>query len=245
MKLWDDIKREGGKFVEDVKREVGGAIDRGKDDSDRGKKPPVNTNGDPTAGNPSGPTVPTGQGPSNPIDTNLDPFSLGGSAESVKSNTKLENIGAQDLLNFIKIGQDQGSLLVGGTGEEMGRGRAFVRDELMSSYQGNSQAMNALSQDQNQATRSLRAQQMQSGGGQMDMQQQMALDRMNRRDAANLKAREQMSTLANMSREFRGGASDIGRQGSSYGAMLVGAQPPQYIEGDSGGGWLDGLFNLV
>ena len=157
----------------------------------------------------------------------------------------MDSISTQDLLNFIKFGRQEGEVLTGGTAEEMGQGRGFVRDELMSAYTGDSQAANALRQDQNQSMRTLKAQQMVSGGGQTDAQQQQALERMNRRDMANLNNKIQMSTLANMSREYRGAASDIARQGSAYGAMLVGAQPPQYIEGNAGGDWLSNIFSFA
>lgn len=158
----------------------------------------------------------------------LEGLFSGGGDKSIKS------LSTGDIMRFLKAGAEEGETLVGGTKKEMGEGRADVRKRLKDTLEGNSAGANALKQDQAQAQRDLKAQQMLAGGGQMNVGQQQALKRQASRDLAKFRSDETRQALADLSREFRGAGSDIMRSEGQYGSVLVGAQPPATVKPSSG-----------
>lgn len=154
---------------------------------------------------------------------------LGGSAQ--KSPKQL-SVG--EILGFMAAGEKKGEEVAGTTIAEAGKGRADVRSQLKQILEGNSAGANAMAQDQAQAMKTLKANQMLAGGGQMNLGQQQAIERQGARDLAQFKSNERRQALSDLSAEWRGAGADIMRTGGQYGSILTGAQPPAVQQPSNG-----------
>jgi len=154
----------------------------------------------------------------------------------------INSLSKGDVESFMAKGEAKGEQLTGATMDEVGAGRAQVRDELQKTFEGNSVAANRLRQSQNDAQKMLKAQQAAGGGGQMNAGQQEALKRQAMRDTAEFLGNEKRQTLSDMSKEFRGAGSDIASMTGQYGSILVGMQKPAAPAQSGGGGAFSNLF---
>lgn len=142
---------------------------------------------------------------------------------------------------FMNKGEAKGELLTGSTLAEAGEGRKKVRDTLQQNLEGDSIAVSGLKQDQSQRIKELKANQLMSGGSQMNEGQRMSLERQADLDLARFKGAEQRQTLSDLSSEFRGVGGDIMKSTGQYGSVLVASQPSAVSSG-GGGGLLSSLF---
>jgi len=132
-------------------------------------------------------------------------------------------------------GRSEGESAAGGTVAEMGQGRADVRNRLTETLNGNSAAAAGLKQDQQQAQKSLKANQALAGGsGQMNEGQQQALRRQSDMDMAKFRQQEDRKALGDLSKEFRGGVGDIFRSTGQLASIMVGAQPAPQPQSSGG-----------
>jgi len=249
MSLLDELKEKAKEAADNVQREWNNAVNRGdsdKSDHNGGGKerPSIDKNPDPTGGKGTVPgsdgmkrPIPTSPN-MNPVTTAVNPFLMSKSTEEATQG----NLNMQQILELINKGQDKSKELTGVDNvSDIGEGRAGIREQLQRNLEGNSAAVNRLTQDRNQQSRDLVAQQMVAGGGQMNEGQRQALNRKYSKDIAQLKSMELNRDLGNLSKEWRGVASDTVKQGTGYAALGVGAQPPSYI-GGGGEDWLSGLW---
>jgi len=142
---------------------------------------------------------------------------------------------------FLEEGERRGEIGVGGTMAEMGEGRKDVRQRLQDIVDGKSAATASLKDSQARKERDMRSQQKLSGRGQTDSAQIDQLQRQQGMDLATQKQNEQKAAISALSREYRGGLSDIMRSSGQWGSILVGAQPPAMPQ-EEGGGLLSNLF---
>lgn len=139
-------------------------------------------------------------------------------------------------------GEKKGEILTGSTMEEVGTGRADVRDRLKEMLEGDSAGAAQMKQDQAQAQKQLRASHaMAGGGGQMGAGQQQALDRQASQDISKFQSTEKRQALSDLSKEFRGAGSDIMKSAGQYGAIEVGMIPPAQPKAPKQG-LLSGIF---
>jgi hypothetical protein len=158
----------------------------------------------------------------------MSPFSSvlggGGSKEDGGSGT---SINPKQVRQFLDEGQKRGEQAVGGTIQELGKGRANIRSMLEDAVSGKSASISRMRNLQQSQQRDLKAKQLlQGGGSQMNDAAKQQMQRQQGMDLATQQAQEQARNVSMLSREYGGQVGDILKSSGQWGSVLVGAQKP-------------------